>query len=218
MESEALALEDCSSGPEGALSEALSSIPSSTQPPLSSSIPSSTQLTLSSSAVWLTLFFSVWPALSSVWVALSSSAVWLELSSVWVALSSSALHYLDHFLLLGRPGTQQCETALHTAKETLGQLGVPIAAYKREGPATALTFLGIHIDTVNMSLSLAADKLAHDSVMARQKNSDQTATSILDQPPQSCCIRGSSWAGVHQENDRPDKGGKGARPPHTSNS
>ena len=66
MESEALALEDCSSGPEGALSEALSSsIPSSTQPALSSSILSSTQSALSSSAVWLALFFSVWPALSS---------------------------------------------------------------------------------------------------------------------------------------------------------
>ena len=70
------------------------------------------------------------------------------------------LHYLDDFLLLGHPGTQQCEQALRIAMDTLGQLGVPVAAHKTGGPATALTFLGIHFDTMAMSLSLPADKLA----------------------------------------------------------
>ena len=38
-------------------------------------------------------------------------------------------------------------------------LGVPLAAHKREGPSTCLTFLGIEIDSVARELRLPADKL-----------------------------------------------------------
>ena len=108
----------------------------------------------------------------------------------WVLASAGVtwqLHYLDDFNFLSQPGTQQCEKALHTTKETLGQLGVLIAAHKIEGPDTALTFLGIHIDCEYVTQSGSRQVGTHpgyDSVMAMQKNSDQTATSILDRPPQ----------------------------------
>ena len=67
----------------------------------------------------------------------------------WVLASAGVawqLHYLDDFLLLGRPGSQEREQALRQAMATLDQLGVPIAAHKTEGPSTSLTFLGIRID------------------------------------------------------------------------
>ena len=68
-------------------------------------------------------------------------------------------HYLDDFLVLGPPGSQECARALATLDHACAQLGVPIAAHKREGPSTCLTFLGIEVDTVAGQLRLPEDKL-----------------------------------------------------------
>ena len=57
------------------------------------------------------------------------------------------LHYLDDFLLLGTPNTGQGSAVLHTALSTFDQLGVPVASHKTEGPATAITFLGVILDS-----------------------------------------------------------------------
>ena len=81
----------------------------------------------------------------------------------WVLGSTEVkwqLHYLDDFLFLGHPGTQECEQGLCQAMATLGHLSVPIAAHKTEGPSTVLTFLGIQIDSEAMSLCLMPDKVA----------------------------------------------------------
>ena len=45
------------------------------------------------------------------------------------------------------------------ALQTLAQLGVPVAAHKTQGPSTALTFLGILLDTNTFELHLPSDKL-----------------------------------------------------------
>ena len=73
----------------------------------------------------------------------------------WVAKSSgveTVCHYLDDFLLLARPsqGGQQLDCLL----ATFSDLGVPIAEEKLEGPGTAVTFLGIEVDTEAMVLRL----------------------------------------------------------------
>ena len=86
------------------------------------------------------------------------------------------LHYLDDFLVLGRPGSQECARALQQALATCSQLGVPISAHKTEGPSTSLTFLGIQIDTVAMSLSLAPDKLARTLGMVLSWRGRRSAT------------------------------------------
>ena len=70
------------------------------------------------------------------------------------------LHYLDDFLLLGAPNTGQGSTVLHTALSTFDQLGVPVASHKTEGPATAVTFLGVILDSHRFELRLPSDKLA----------------------------------------------------------
>ncbi len=54
---------------------------------------------------------------------------------------SKGIHYLDDFLLFGKPGLGECADALHTALETCRTLGAP------QGPSTVLTFLGICLDT-----------------------------------------------------------------------
>ena len=71
---------------------------------------------------------------------------------------SPLLHYLDDFLLFGRPHTEGCAKALTTALSCCEQLGVPIAS-KTEGPSSSLTFLGIEIDTEARELRLPVDKL-----------------------------------------------------------
>ena len=70
------------------------------------------------------------------------------------------LHYLDDFLFLGAPNSQQGREFLTTALQMLTRLGIPVAVHKTEGPTTALVFLGILVDSYNFELRLPADKLA----------------------------------------------------------
>ena len=68
-------------------------------------------------------------------------------------------HYLDDFIILGRPGLSQCGDDLKSLQEVCSTLGVPLAAHKQEGPTTCLTFLGIEIDSVERTLRLPEEKL-----------------------------------------------------------
>ena len=69
-------------------------------------------------------------------------------------------HYLDDFIVIGPPSSRICADALVALEEECDQLGVPLAPEKKEGPSTAITFLGIRVDTGNGTLSLPPDKLA----------------------------------------------------------
>ena len=57
------------------------------------------------------------------------------------------IHYLDDFLLLGHPNSDECSVALHTSLVTCHELGVPLALDKVEGPVPLLTFLGVELNT-----------------------------------------------------------------------
>ena len=72
---------------------------------------------------------------------------------------SYIMHYLDDFLVLGTPGSNQCQTNLSIIKECCEMLGIPLALERVEDPSTSLSFLGIVIDTVHMQLHLPPDKL-----------------------------------------------------------
>ena len=69
------------------------------------------------------------------------------------------LHYLDDFLLLGAPHSEEAHRALETVLNVLRTLGIPIAVHKTEGPDTLLVFLGIEVDTTNFELRLPEVKL-----------------------------------------------------------
>ena len=80
--------------------------------------------------------------------------------AVSVRQSEGAIvHYLDDFLFLGRGGTCQCADLLHTFKVICNDLGIPLADEKTISPTTRLTFLGVEIDTSDMTLRLPSDKL-----------------------------------------------------------
>jgi hypothetical protein len=71
------------------------------------------------------------------------------------------IHYLDDFLFIGAPSTDEGKEALALALWILEYLGVPVAAHKTEGPATVVTFLGILVDTRTFELRLPQDKIHH---------------------------------------------------------
>ena len=69
------------------------------------------------------------------------------------------IHYLDDFLLVGRPGTTECSTGLQCLLQSFDTLGFPIALDKLEGPSTCLTFLGFEVELVAMAVCLPSLKL-----------------------------------------------------------
>ena len=69
-------------------------------------------------------------------------------------------HYLDDFITLGLPNTQQCHSNLQLVKHLLLRLRIPTADKKQEGPGTLITFLGIFLDTEKLEARLPPEKLA----------------------------------------------------------
>ena len=70
------------------------------------------------------------------------------------------LHYLDDFLFIGPPGSQEAARARYIATAVFEELGVPIAVQKTEGPSAQVSFLGFLIDTQAFQLRLPDEKLA----------------------------------------------------------
>ena len=69
------------------------------------------------------------------------------------------LHYLDDFLIISPPSSDEGSRHLHTLLALFERLRVPVAPEKVEGPATCITFLGIEINTNQMILRLPHQKL-----------------------------------------------------------
>ena len=71
----------------------------------------------------------------------------------WIAKREgvdSVLHYLDDYLVVGLPESDECTRFLSTLTSLCARLGLPVALEKLEGLTCVLTFLGIEIDTLNM--------------------------------------------------------------------
>ena len=68
-------------------------------------------------------------------------------------------HYLDDFVTVGKPGSEECASNLKIMHETCNNSGTPVEEDKSEGPATVLPFLGIELDTTKMELRFSEEKL-----------------------------------------------------------
>lgn len=76
----------------------------------------------------------------------------------WIAVQQgikSIIHYVDDFLIISKLGAQQ---EMDQFLRILKVLNVPYKQSKLEGPCTALTFLGIHINTNTFSASIPEPK------------------------------------------------------------
>lgn len=97
----------------------------------------------------------------------------------WVAGQqgvSSLLHYLDDFLTMGAPGSDECQHNLHILIQVCQLLGIPLALEKVVGPITVLDFLGILLDTIRMEARLPDEKLARIRSMVKEWLGKSNAT------------------------------------------
>ena len=81
----------------------------------------------------------------------------------WIMLKqgvSWAIHYIDNFLTVGSPGTDECLLNTTLMQRVCERVGLPIELSKSVAPSTSLVFLGIKIDSSNGELCLLEDKLA----------------------------------------------------------
>ncbi|XP_066444898.1 uncharacterized protein [Eleutherodactylus coqui] len=73
---------------------------------------------------------------------------------------SSVSHYLDDFLFVGQANSTACEFLLSSFRSLMRKAGVPLSDEKTVGPASRLGFLGIEIDTEEMTFHLPDEKVA----------------------------------------------------------
>ena len=108
---------------------------------------------------------------------------------------SGVIVYLDDFLVVGRTKAEclQTQTVLRLL---LRKLGFAINYSKLVGPCQQLTFLGIVLDTVSMTLELPSAKIAElrealTSLCAKQKATKRQLQSLLGRLNWACqCIVG----------------------------
>jgi len=83
---------------------------------------------------------------------------------LWIMMRrgvSWAVHYVDDFLTIGAPNSDECRQNMALTHETCSQAGLPLEPSKTQGPSDKLTFLGIELDSAAMEIRLPEDKLAH---------------------------------------------------------
>ena len=68
-------------------------------------------------------------------------------------------NYIDDFITLGCPGTDECHNNAEIMHAVCKEAGVP-AEEKSKGLAKRLSFLGIEIDSLSMELRLPSEKLS----------------------------------------------------------
>ena len=72
---------------------------------------------------------------------------------------SWVVHYLDDFLTLGPGGSQECGSNMSSMFDVCMKAGLPIEPSKTVGPAAAICFLGMELDSNEGTIRLPADKL-----------------------------------------------------------
>ena len=86
------------------------------------------------------------------------------------------IHYLDDFLVMGRPGSDECEEALSKLLRVFYQLGFPVAESKFVGPTTCMTFLGFELDKEAAEMRLSESNLMELKELLQQWQGRRSCT------------------------------------------
>ena len=110
-------------------------------------------------------------------------ARFLEFSVKLNLTSAKLLHYLDDFLG-GDISEVACSNALQIFRNTMSELGVPLAEEKTEGPTNILTFLGLQLDTTRMQVRIPDNKVQEvvqkiDEVLSNKKTTLKKMQSLI---------------------------------------
>ncbi len=76
-------------------------------------------------------------------------------------------HYIDDFITVGAPQSQECQNNVEIMDETFAESGLPVELEKNEGPASTLGVLGLELDTVAMEVRLPREKLENIKAVLR---------------------------------------------------
>ncbi len=124
------------------------------------------------------------------------------------------LHYLDDFIIVAPPDSDECARSVRILEETCAKLGVPMAPGKSEGPLTSLVFLGILVDTVAGELRLPEGKLQRLKSLLRhwgarracRRRELESLVGLLNHAckvvPQPCLQGCPIWAIIFKETPR----------------
>ena len=85
------------------------------------------------------------------------------------------VHYLDDYFLCSS-SKQSCQHDMDILESVFSELGVPLAPDKVIGPVTKLTYLGIEIDSVSLTIRLPVDKMSKLSTSLKQWSSRKKCT------------------------------------------
>ena len=94
-----------------------------------------------------------------------SPASWEKLSSFLEFLVKreskvgDVKHYVDDFLFAGSKCTSECQDIMNCFLHCTERLGIPIAADKTIWPCTAIVYLGLEIDSVDMVVRMPRQKV-----------------------------------------------------------
>jgi hypothetical protein len=97
----------------------------------------------------------------------------------WIARQQGiqfVIHYLDDYLIIGAPDSDECQKALMSLLEVFQRLGLPVAEEKLEGPCTCLKFLGFEIDSNKMEVRLPHCKLQELKILLGQWQGKKSST------------------------------------------
>lgn len=104
---------------------------------------------------------------------------WYSSAAEFIARSMLHLHHLEHYVddfFMMHATHEGCARAVQQLLALFAELGLPVAPDKVEGPAQLMVFLGIYIDTINMTLSLDAERLAAIEAMLAEWSQRKTAS------------------------------------------
>lgn len=86
-------------------------------------------------------------------------ATFIEWVVRYISGKNSVEHFVDDFLLVGRPNSDECTVLMKTFRDVCSNFGVPVAEDKTIGPSPVIVFLGLEISTIDMVISIPRDKL-----------------------------------------------------------
>lgn len=73
--------------------------------------------------------------------------------------ANTIAHLLDDFLFAGKQGSNTCWNLVSTMEQTCQELGIPIAEEKSVNPTTVMVFLGLEINTCDMTVRIPFHKI-----------------------------------------------------------
>jgi hypothetical protein len=68
-------------------------------------------------------------------------------------------HYLDDFFFAGKANSNDCQSLMTAFVNICNKLRVPIADEKTEGPTCVMEYLGLTIDTREMTVKISDKKM-----------------------------------------------------------